>query len=286
MKRIVGFSGGIDSQACAIFVRRRFPAEEVILLNATAGGNENPLTTAWLTWYAREVFPVTVVDPIVADWFERYSTPGTQHYEAAKHLTPDTPLTFELLATLKGTFPFSGMSFCTEFLKQAPQRRWMRENLGDESFERYSGVRRDESEGRKNTPFLQHDDYFDCDLHCPLADWTKEMCFEYVRAAGEDVNPLYRLGMNRVGCNTCVKSGKEEIREWAARFPEEVGRVREMEQRTGLPYFRFKVKGKDAFVDDVVKWSKTSRGGTAMSLPFVEADADAGRCASKYGLCE
>lgn len=139
MKRIVGFSGGIDSQACALWVRRRFPADEIILLNSTAG---------------------------------------------------------------------------------------------------------------------------------------------------EEVNPLYKLGMNRVGCNTCVKSGKDEIREWAARFPAEVERVRLMESRTGLPYFRFKVLGKDAFVDDVVKWSRTDRGGKQMALPTVEADAEAGRCASLYGLCE
>ena len=29
-KHIVGFSGGIDSQACALWVRNRFPREDVI----------------------------------------------------------------------------------------------------------------------------------------------------------------------------------------------------------------------------------------------------------------
>ena len=41
MKHIVGFSGGIDSQACARWVLNRFPVEDVILLNSDAGGNEH-----------------------------------------------------------------------------------------------------------------------------------------------------------------------------------------------------------------------------------------------------
>ena len=37
MKHIVGFSGGIDSQAAALWVLNRFPREDVILLNSDAG---------------------------------------------------------------------------------------------------------------------------------------------------------------------------------------------------------------------------------------------------------
>jgi 7-cyano-7-deazaguanine synthase in queuosine biosynthesis len=47
-KHIVGFSGGIDSQACARWVLDRFPGEDVILLNSDAGGNEHPLTTSFV----------------------------------------------------------------------------------------------------------------------------------------------------------------------------------------------------------------------------------------------
>jgi 3'-phosphoadenosine 5'-phosphosulfate sulfotransferase (PAPS reductase)/FAD synthetase len=288
MKRIVGFSGGIDSQAVSLWVRRRFPAEEVILLNADAGGNENPLTGAFVEEYSRTVFPVHVVSPVVADFLERYGTPGTRHHDDAAKYPPEAPLTFQLLATLKGQSPVSGIRFCTEFLKAAPQRRWMRENLPQgEAFERYSGVRRDESPKRASTPERQWDDYFDCELICPLVDWNKQQCFELVLGAGEAVNPLYRLGAKRVGCSTCVASGKEEIREWAARFPEEVEKKRRWEAETGLCYFRFKVPGKPkASLDEVIAWSKTERGGKVLSLPFVEAEAEAETCSSKYGLCE
>lgn len=40
------------------------------------------------------------------------------------------------------------------------------------------------------------------------------------------------------------------------------------------------------FVDDVVAWSKTSRGWRQPLLAFVENDAAEGVCSSKYGLCE
>lgn len=40
------------------------------------------------------------------------------------------------------------------------------------------------------------------------------------------------------------------------------------------------------WVDEVVAWARTERGGKKLALPFVEADADAGACVSKYGLCE
>ena len=43
VKHVVGFSGGIDSQACARWVLNRYPAEDVILLNSDAGGNEHPI---------------------------------------------------------------------------------------------------------------------------------------------------------------------------------------------------------------------------------------------------
>ncbi len=66
--------------------------------------------------------------------------------------------------------------------------------------ERYSGVRRDESEARKDAAEKEWDEYFDCYLNRPLATWTKEKCFAYCRAAGEEINPLYTMGFSRVGC--------------------------------------------------------------------------------------
>lgn len=66
VKHIVGFSGGIDSQACARWVLNRYPAEDVLITNSPAGNNEHPLTSEFVAWYSEHVHHVEVIDAIVA----------------------------------------------------------------------------------------------------------------------------------------------------------------------------------------------------------------------------
>ncbi len=149
------------------------------------------------------------------------------------------------------------------------------------------GVRADESEQRKELPEVQWDDLFDCQLFRPVLKWTKQQCFDYVREAGEQVNQLYTMGFNRVGCAPCVNSGKDDIREWAARFPGMIDKVREWEKFVKRTFFPPCGPGLEInWVDDVVQWSKTGHGGRQPLLAFAENDAADGKCISKYGLCE
>jgi hypothetical protein len=41
-----------------------------------------------------------------------------------------------------------------------------------------------------------------------------------------------------------------------------------------------------ALVDEVVEWSRTARGGRQYALPYLEVEAAAGGCMSRWGLCE
>jgi 3'-phosphoadenosine 5'-phosphosulfate sulfotransferase (PAPS reductase)/FAD synthetase len=279
-KHIVGFSGGIDSQACARWVLNRYPAEDVILLNSDAGGNEHPLTTEHICWYSENVHPVTVVSPIAAD----LDGAGLGIREELG-IRPRDVLTFDMLAKIKGRFPSPTARFCTEFLKIKPQKRWMLENLplmGD--YVRYTGVRRDESHRRKDTPISVWDPYYDCERVNPVADWTKQMCFAYCKAHGEKVNPLYMLGFPRVGCALCIMCCKEEIRLWAIRFPEMIDKIRQWEKSVGRTFFGPVVPGMAInWIDDVVAWSMTARGGRDLDPEVAYARP---ACESKYGLCE
>ncbi len=285
MKHIVGFSGGIDSQACARWLLNRFPPEDVILTNTQAGRNEHPLTVRFIEQYSRSVHPVVVITPLVKDVWE------TENYAERRGLCGDDELTFEGLIRIKGCAPTRTKQFCTDILKLNPQRRWIREAFGPqgpfagESYERYSGRRRDESEARKATPFQQFDDFFDCDLHAPIADWTKQMCFDYVRAHGETVNPLYALGFERVGCAPCINSGKDDVLRWHHRAPEMIEKVRDIERNTGRTFFAPCVPGKRTnTIDEVIEWAQTFRGGKQPNLLRVINVAP--NCESKYGLCE
>ncbi len=279
IRHVVGFSGGIDSQACARWVLNRYPAEEVVLLNSDAGGNEHPMTTEFIRWYSEHVHPVVEVSAVVGDMGGRARAKRQE-----LGLADDDVMDFATLAILKGRWPWRRAQFCTEYLKLTPQRRWIEANLADYEIVRYSGVRRDESEKRSNQRFEEWDDFYDCKLVCPIADWSKQMCFDYVQAHGEEFNGLYKLGFNRVGCAPCINSGKEDIRAWVDRFPEMIDKVRDWEKRVGRTFFAPCVPGKAInWIDEVVEWSKTVWGGKQYGLHILH---ERPACESKYGVCE
>lgn len=316
MKYVVGFSGGIDSQATALWCRRNFPPEDVILTNADAGGNESPITTAFIEMYSATVHPVVMVKSQVQDMFGRH-IPEIDGVRPS----PTDPLTFELLAKIKGRFPSTKARFCTSHLKLFPVRRWFYENgarglntpmLGrgkkkrppydgppnvpgilSDGYERFVGVRRDESDARANVEDSEYDDLFRCQLHRPIASWTKEQAFQYVQDAGEAWNPLYQMGFGRVGCFPCINSGKEDIRRFAAHYPDQVEKIRVWEASVGRTFFPPMMppceKGGDrryGNIDEIIEWANTSHGGKQRIVDFVILDAEAGLCSNKYGFCE
>lgn len=288
MKHVVGFSGGIDSQACARWVLNRFPAEDVILLNSNAGGNEHPLTDAFVREYSEKVHPVIRVDAIMADLWK------TEEFAEKRGYDSNAPLDFPTMIEVKKRSPSKKAQFCTEVLKLRPQTRWIAANVPDE-FERYTGVRREESQARKDTPFREWDGYFDCYVNHPITDWTKQMCFDFVRQYDEPINPLYSLGFERVGCAPCINSGKEDVRRWADRFPEMIDKIRGWERRTGYTWFapcvpgikpRLDNRGKMTihnWIDEVVEWSRTDRGGKQFNILN---GLERPNCESRFGLCE
>lgn len=284
MKRIVGFSGGIDSQAVATWALNRYPKEDVILLNSTVGGNEHPITVDFIKWFSENVHPVAVVDPIHADMWE---TPG---FAEKRGFDSNAPLSFLDMIKIKGRPPSRKAQFCTEKLKLKPALRWMKENIGHDGkswkveVTRYSGLRRQESDSRAATPPQEWDEWFECEVHHPIFDWSKQMCFDYVKHHGQQINPLYTMGFNRVGCAPCINSGRDDIRNWAKRFPEMIDKVRGWEKDSGRTFFAPLVPGKATNkIDEVVEWANCSRGGKQYAL---EVLAPAPVCESKFGLCD
>ncbi len=261
----------------------------MIALNSNAGGNEHPITEQFIADYSRDVFPVTVVKAMGVDLGGIGSRSDATRDRRELACADDEELTFDSLALIKGRFPSRKMQFCTDFLKKAPQLRWCRENLTDKgiAYKRYAGLRCDESQTRQDTPDSIQDDYFGCVVNFPIRCWSKLEVFAFLKHHGEEPNPLYTMGFSRVGSAPCVNSGKDDVRLWAARFPEMIDKVREWERRVGRTFFAPCVPGKAInWVDEVVAWSKTARGGKQNLLPIVEIEAASGECSSKYGLCE
>lgn len=282
MKHVLGFSGGVDSQAAAGQLLERYDPIDVILLNSDAGQNEHPLTTAHVNWYSDTIHKIIPTNAIISDiWI-------TENFAERKGLDGSKLLDFGELIRIKGRPPSRKARFCTDILKLQPQKRWMLAAFGvggqyeGEDYERYTGVRRDESESRKHTPLREWDEFFDCWLNNVIADWSKERCFAYCSARGEIVNPLYLLGFNRVGCAPCgPNANKQDILTWAERFPEMIDKVRDWEKTSGKTFFMPMYKGIHNTVDEVVAWAKTDRGGTQFKILHARPS-----CESKYGLCE
>jgi 3'-phosphoadenosine 5'-phosphosulfate sulfotransferase (PAPS reductase)/FAD synthetase len=137
----------------------------------------------------------------------------------------------------------------------------------------------------------------------PLLSWSVEDVIAMHHRHGIPVNRRYQRGHNRVGCYPCIFAQKEEIRLVAEDSPERIDEIRELEtyvtqerarRNTETPgrytcptgtFFQGR-GGPDGIgfvpIDDVVAWSKTSRGGR--QLPLL-APVPTGGCFD-WGICE
>lgn len=203
------------------------------------------------------------------------------------------------LCILKGRFPSRKAQFCTERLKTEMAVMFQLEliDAGHQVIS-WQGVRRDESEARKNAKKIQRIGPGMWAFR-PLVDWTAMDVFHYLDTQGVEPNRLYYQGMKRVGCMPCINAGKDEIREISVRFPGHLSRISAWESKVsqcskrGFSTFFHKVDDlagetsqtifSRSKIDQVIEWSRTSRGGRQFNMfaDFAEPMA----CASSYGLC-
>ena len=219
--------------------------------------------------------------------------------EALKALYP-TGNPFLDLCLWKGRFPSTKARFCSIELKRNPLINQVMIPLLDKGEQVYSwqGIRRDESLARRYAPEFEEvgGGLFS---YRPIAKWNVESVFEAHKYFNIEPNPLYKLGMGRVGCMPCINCGKSELKEISMRFPEEIERVRKWEKLVSMASRR----GSGTFfcatddptydgeeihhtthgIDRRVEWSKTLRGGRLLDM-FADAEPEA--CSSAYGLCE
>jgi 3'-phosphoadenosine 5'-phosphosulfate sulfotransferase (PAPS reductase)/FAD synthetase len=209
----------------------------------------------------------------------------------------------EELVLHKGMFPSRMQRFCTQLLKVDPMKRHIRslQDAGDEVLNTV-GIRRAESEARSKMAEWEWSDTMDCEVWRPLIKWTEQEVIDIHHRHGLAPNPLYLKGADRVGCWPCVFARKEEIRFISENDPERINKIRDLE---GLVTIKAKARleargevltnnpawfqarnggtGECWPIDQVVQWSRTSRGGKQFEL-FAAGERDAG--CMRWGLCE
>ncbi|TQK41946.1 phosphoadenosine phosphosulfate reductase family protein [Brevibacillus sp. AG162] len=219
-------------------------------------------------------------------------TEATFVVERALTVLHPTGIPFLDLCLWKGRFPSTKARFCTQFLKVEVIQEQVYEPLLLEGNDivSWQGVRAEESRARANLP--EREDGKGFSVYRPLIHWKVDDVFEMHRRHGIDPNPLYKLGMGRVGCMPCINCSKSELFEIARRFPEEIARVAEWEQlvklasKRGAATFFPTAHGQGNGIHEWVDWSKTSYGGKQLDLVKAIEFENVPACSSAYGLCE
>lgn len=311
---IVSVSGGKDSTALLLLAIERQPENLSAVFADT--GNEHQITYDYVQYLNDNVFPIRTVkanferqiagkrEYVMTKWAEK-GVPQAAIDRAIAALVP-TGNPFLDLCIWKGRFPSSKAAFCSEELKRNQIINEVQKPLIDAGYDviSWQGVRRDESlrrsllsENELKKTFANGAELWN---YRPILDWTAEDCFAMHRKHGIKHNPLYEMGMGRVGCMPCINCRKDELLEISKRFPEVIDRIREWEaavisasKRGGATFFAAANKGENlsveqaveiANIDAVVEWAKTSHGGK--QYDFVRMADDGPVCSSIYGLCE
>lgn len=305
---VVSLSGGKDSTACMLLARETGADVRYVFADT---GHEHELTYEYVNDYLPSALGVEITTVkaefsrqiagkrvYVAEHWARKGVPQSAIDNALSVLAP-TGVPFLDLCLWKGRFPSCMAQFCTQELKRYPLDAFMLDLLGaGHPVESWRGIRRDESQNRRNAKARERAAEGWEVVH-PILDWTADQVVTFVIAADLKLNPLYSLGMGRVGCLPCINCGKDELAEIGKRFPDHVARVREWERLVGLAAKR----GASSFftdgllspeettseilarlnIDARIQWAMTTRGGKQFSLMKAQEPET---CSSVYGLCE
>jgi len=306
-QHLVSVSGGKDSTAVYLLAIESGRPFRAVFADT---GNEHELTLEYVGRLAERTGGPKV-ETVRADFAARLAKHRDyilKHWPAqgipdevvreAAELNQPTGNPYLDLCILKGRFPSRKAQFCTEelkvipitldvvlpMLKAGPVLQWL-------------GIRADESRNRAKQPrFNRHDS--GSVVWRPIFRWTVEDVWAQHRRHGLAPNPLYAMGMGRVGCMPCINCRKSEMREIADRFPEHIDRIDRWEsivaaanKRRASTFFPAVtdptgIDRPDAYagIRTIVDWSRTARGGRQFDLLF-QAQGGGG-CTSNLALCD
>lgn len=307
VQHLVSVSGGKDSTATyllalesgrdfrAVFAdtgnEHEFTYEYVSRLHERTGGPEVEIVRADFTrqlarhqeYVVREWPKQGISDAVVAEAASLHEPTGNPYLD---------------LCISKGRFPSRMAQFCTGELKEIPiTTQVVGPMLRKGPVLQWLGIRADESLNRaRQSRYNRHES--GSMVWRPIFHWSVEEVWRQHRRHGLAPNPLYALGMGRVGCMPCINCRKGELRRIADLFPEHIDRIRRWENIVGAASKRRSATffaavtdptdidrpGTYAGVDTIVEWSRTARGGRQFDL-FFQAQRGGG-CTSDLALCE
>jgi 3'-phosphoadenosine 5'-phosphosulfate sulfotransferase (PAPS reductase)/FAD synthetase len=272
MPILASVSGGKDSLAMCLWLREQGLEFDTVFMDT---GWEHPDTYTYLR---------DVLDPLI----------GPIHWIESEGMVA--------LVRRKAMFPSRVRRFCTQELKVYPVSRWISERY-EGCVINAVGIRAGESKARAKLT-----EWEDCPpigaaaVWRPLIGWSEQDVIDIILRHGVPPNPLYLRGATRVGCFPCIYARKSEVRLMADLWPERIDEIRELEAEITVaadaraaakdetnehPRALFQWRGPGGGmammpIDQVVDWSRTTRGGRQYDL--LGPDEDEG--CMRWGLCE
>ena len=89
---------------------------------------------------------------------------------------------------------------CCQIRKVEPQKRALK---GYDAW--VTGIRRDQTPQRANTPVVEWEERFEVAKFAPLAAWDAARVEEYVKEHDVPLNPLLSMGYRSIGCEPCTR---------------------------------------------------------------------------------
>jgi hypothetical protein len=216
---------------------------------------------------------------------------------------------FAEMVIYKGRFPSTKARFCTEELKAKPMIDYILGCHYDITV--LQGVRADESAARRN--LKENDDFFKfyfepykinkkgkklyhsyckkevvircekyaTDVSRPILKKDANSVFANIEKSGFKPNPLYSMGMSRVGCFPCVMCQKGEIKQIVTVRPKRIEQLEQLEQLSNSTFFppgyipiRFCTKIAEVmlFVDDLLDTKKANLYNPRLYNSIMESD--------------
>lgn len=81
-----------------------------------------------------------------------------------------------------------------------------------------SGLRREQSQSRRNTNYINKDDTFQAIKVCPLIHWTWKEIWQYILLHKLDYNILHDKGYPSIGCEKCTLPVSDESNSRSGRW--------------------------------------------------------------------
>lgn len=212
----IGVSGGKDSSAVAFatvdHLDRIGHEGQRLLIHSDLGVTEWRDSLPWCQRLAERLrLQLVVVRRAKGDMMDRWEQRWSDNI--ARYIN---------LSCVQLILPWStpAMRFCTSEMKTAVICRELSERFPGSEIVSVTGIRRDESKGRSQSPISKDQPKLvsktrgtrGVDWH-PIAHWSLDQTLQYLKSLDFPLHPAYvRWNMSRVSCVFCIMSAMADIR--------------------------------------------------------------------------